>query len=199
MSIRTLIRKFIEPLVPKAFAHCDTADGPAVTDGHRALATGNVNHALKWIQASDEAELREVFDMALAVRSLGRQAAEVADRLFLETLVRLHRMGEGVGFMGIQPTGTKIDPVVAAADRALETGDDSQASVLAPTDRRAELHRRFQIALGKRNFEVNDVAAGRDYVAAYVNYFKYAEGDAHEHRLPRGDKAYEQHGAAHGH
>jgi hypothetical protein len=199
MSIRTLIRRFIEPLVSTAFAHCDTADGPAVTDGHRALDTGNINHALKWIQASDEAELREVFDMALAVRSLGPQAAEVADRLFLETLVRLHRMAEGVGFTGIQPTGTKIDPLVAAADRALETGDDSQVSVLAPSERRAELHRRFQIALGKRKFEVNDVTAGRDYVAAYVNYFKYAEGDAHEHHHAKGDNASAQHETAHSH
>ena len=103
-------------------AHCDTAEGPAVTDGRRALETGNVNHALKWIPADGEAELRDVFDKALRVRGLGPDAAEVADRLFLETLVRVHRMGEGVGFTGIQPTGTQVDPVVAAADEAIAAG-----------------------------------------------------------------------------
>lgn len=199
MSSRTLIRKLIERLIPTAFAHCDTADGPAVTDGRRALATGNINHALKWIRASDEAELREVFGKASAVRNLGALAAEVADRLFLETLVRLHRMGEGVGFTGIQPTGTEIDPVVVAADLALETGDDRHVTALAPTDRRAELHRRFEIALGKKKFEVNDVPAGRDYVAAYVNYFKFAEGEVHEHPPAHGDDVRNRHGAAHSH
>lgn len=199
MSIRTLIRSLLESIIPTAAAHCDTADGPAVTDGRRALETGNVNYALKWIQADGEVELTEVFNKALAVRKLGRQAAEVADRLFLETLVRLHRMGEGVGFTGIQPTGTEIDPIVVAADRALETGDDSQVAALAPADRRAELHRRFETALGKKEFDVNDVPAARDYVAAYVNYFKYAEGEDHEHHHANAQDAHAHHGAAHNH
>jgi hypothetical protein len=170
-----------------------------VTDGRRALETGNVNYALKWIQADAEAELTEVFVKALAVRKLGPQAAEVADRLFLETMVRLHRMGEGVGFTGIQPTGTAMDPLVAAADRALETGDDGPLAALAAADRRAELHRRFEIALRKRKFDVNDVAAGRDYVAAYVEFFKYAEGEDHEHHHAHGHRAHPQHGVAHQH
>lgn len=197
MCIGALVRKLVESLVPKVAAHCDTADGPAVTDGRRALETGNINYALKWIQADDEAELSEVFGKALAVRKLGAQATEVADRLFLETLVRLHRMGEGVGFTGIQPTGTEIDPVVLAADRALETGDDSQVTALTPADRRAELHRRFEMALGKKKFDLNDVPVGRDYVAAYVNYFKYAEGEGHEHHHAQGGGSHAHHGAAH--
>ncbi|WP_332812989.1 DUF6448 family protein [Ramlibacter sp.] len=181
MSLTRILRSFVAALVPTAEAHCDTADGPAVTDGRRALATGNINHALKWIQADGEPELKEVFAKALAVRRLGPEAAEVADRLFLETLVRIHRMGEGVGFTGIQPTGAHVEPIVVAADRALETGDDREVRALAPAERRDELHRRFHVALGKKGFDVDDVPAARDYVAAYVSFFKYAEGEDHEH------------------
>lgn len=192
------IRSLFKSLVPTAEAHCDTADGPAVTDGRRALETGNINHAFKWIQADGEAELSSVFRKALAVRQLGPQATEVADRLFLETLVRLHRMGEGVGFTGIQPTGTAVDPVVAAADRALETGDDSPLVALVPPERRVELHRRFERALGKKQFDVNDVPAAREYVAAYVSFFKYAEGEEHEHHHHvHGHEAHAHHGDAH--
>ena len=199
MAIHTFIRSLIESIPPPPAAHCDTADGPAVTDGRRALETGNINHALKWIQADGEAELTEVFNKAVTVRKLGPQAAEVADRLFLETLVRLHRMGEGVGFTGIHPTGTEIEPIVLAADRALETGDDSQVAALGPADRRAELHRRFETALGKKKFDVNDLRAARDYVAAYVSFFKYAEGEDHEHHQAHGPDAHAHHGAAHSH
>ena len=164
-----------------AEAHCDTAGGPAVTDGRRALESGNINYALKWIPAKGEAELRGVFTQALTVRTLGPDGAELADRLFLETLVRLHWLGEGVGFTGIQPIGTVIDPVVVAADEALVRNSDAHLLPLAPEERRAELDKRFQAALAIKDFDVDDVAAGRRYLAAYVDFFTYAEGEEHEH------------------
>jgi len=162
-------------------AHCDTAEGPAVKDGRRALATGNINYALKWIPADGEAELRDIFDKAVKVRALGADAAELADRLFLETLVRIHRLGEGVGFTGIQPVGTRIDPVVTAADEAIAQGSDSDLLPMVPHERRAELDTRFHTAVAIKDFDVDDVAAGRRYLAAYVSFFKYAEGEDHEH------------------
>lgn len=164
-----------------AQAHCDTAEGPAVKDGRKALETGNLNYALKWIPADGEAELRDVFETALKVRPVGPEAAELADRLFLETMVRIHRMGEGVGFTGIQPEGTQIDPVVKAADEAIALGSDTDLLPLVPEERRAELDERFHAALAIKDFDVDDVAAGRRYLAAYVSFFKYAEGEDHEH------------------
>jgi hypothetical protein len=199
MYLRQLFRSWLETIAPPADAHCDTADGPAVTDGRRALQSGNINFALKWIQSDGEAELAEVFAKALTVRQLGPQAAEVADRLFVETLVRLHRMGEGMGFTGIQPSGTKVDPIVVAADRALEIGDDRELLDLSPEGRRDELHRRFQVALGKKAFDVDNVPAARDFVAAYVSFFKFAEGedDAHGHQAHGTAAHSHQHGQSH--
>jgi hypothetical protein len=181
MTLLRRIRAFRASICPEAQAHCDTADGPAVADGRRALRSGNVHLALKWVGAEAEAELTEVFDKAVAVRGLSPTAAEVADRLFLETLVRLHRMGEGIAFTGIRPSGTRVDPVVLEADRALEIGDDRALLELVPPDRREALDHRFREALGKKGFDVDDVPAGRDFIAAYVRYFKFAEGEDHEH------------------
>lgn len=176
--IRALIAKVMPAVV---HAHCDTADGPAVTDGWRALESGNVNHALKWIPADGEVELRQMFDKAQQIRPLGEEVAALADQLFLETLVRLHRLAEGVGFTGIQPSGTAIDPVVVAADAALTSGSTADLLPLVPEERRAELDRRFRTALALGEFDVDDVDAGRRYLAAYVDFFKYAEGEDHEH------------------
>lgn len=177
-------------------AHCDTAEGPAVKDGHKALETGNINYALKWIPAAGETELRDVFGKALKVRTLGADAAELADRLFLETLVRIHRMGEGVGFTGVQPAGTHIDPVVTAADEAIALGTAAALLPMVPEERRAELDKRFHAAIAAKDFDVDDVAAGRRYLAAYVSYFKYAEGEDHEHDGHEHD-GHEDHGHEH--
>ncbi|MHB1166569.1 MAG: DUF6448 family protein [Candidatus Nanopelagicales bacterium] len=162
-------------------AHCDTVEGPTVKDGRKALETGDINCALKWIPADGEAELGDVFEKVLKVRTLGAEAAELAERLFLETMVRIHRMGEGVGFIGIQPVGTQIDPVVEAADEAIALSSDANLLPMVPEERRAELDKRFQTALAIKDFDVDDVAAGRRYIAAYVSFFKYAEGEDHEH------------------
>jgi len=167
-------------------AHCDTAGGPTVKDGRRALETGNVNYALKWIPADGEAELRDVFEKSLKVRTLGPEAGELADQLFLETLVRIHRMGEGVGFTGIQPIDTQVDSVVEAADKAIAVGSDADLLPMVPQERRAELDKRLQAALAIRDFDVDDVAAGRRYIAAYVRFFKYAEGEDHAHHAHAG-------------
>ena len=167
-------------------AHCDTAEGPAVKDGRKAVETGNINYALKWIPADGEAEMRDVFEKSTRVRTLGAEAAELADRLFLETMVRIHRMGEGVGFTGIQPVGTEIDPVVKAADEAIAAGSDADLLPRVPQERRAELDQRFQAALAIRDFDVDDVVAARHYIAAYVSFFKYAEGEDHAHHASAG-------------
>lgn len=193
------IRALVARVMPATVhAHCDTADGPAVTDGRRALATGNVNYALKWIPADGEDELRQAFDKAEQIRPLGEEAAELADQLFLETLVRLHRLAEGVGFTGIQPTGTVIDPVVVAADAALTSGSTADLLALVPEKRRAELDRRFRTALSLGEFDVDDVDAGRRYLAAYVDFFKYAEGEEHEHHAHE-DLVHSSHGGTCGH
>ena len=193
--IRTLATWMLPAM---AHAHCDTAGGPAVTDGRKALETGNINYALKWIPADGEDELREAFDKAQQIRPLGEEAAVLADQLFLETLVRLHRLSEGVGFTGIKPRGTAIDPVVEAADAALALGSDSDLLPLVPEERRVELDRRFLKALTLAQFDVDDVAAGRRYLAAYVDFFKYAEGEEHAHH-GHGDLAHAAHGDTCGH
>lgn len=163
-----------------ASAHCDTEDGPAVTDGRLALETGDPSPALAWVHPEGDAEVREVFGLAQRVRALGGEARLVADRLFLETLVRVHRAGEGAGFDGIKPAGA-VDPVVAAVDRAIATGEMGPLVGLVPPERLPELEARLARALALKDHDVKDVEAGRRWVAAYVSFVKYAEGEERGH------------------
>ena len=102
-------------------AHCDTLDGPVVGAARRALESGDVNLVLEWIQNKDEAETRNHFQKTVAVRKINAQAKDLADMYFFETLVRLHRAGEGAGYTGLKPAGV-VEPPIAAADKALESG-----------------------------------------------------------------------------
>jgi hypothetical protein len=99
-----------------AFGHCDGLDGPVVTVARKALETGNVNLVLPWVRVEDEGEIRKAFDQARSVRKLGGEARKLADTHFFETLVRIHRAGEGAPFAGLKPAGRDLGPAVPAAD-----------------------------------------------------------------------------------
>jgi hypothetical protein len=162
---------------PRALAHCDTLDGPVVADARSALASGEVTPVLKWVKAAAEPEIREAFARTLAVRQLDPQAQALADSYFFETLVRIHRAGEGAPYTGLKGAG-QIEPVVAKADQALAQGsvDTLVKAIVAHTEE--GIRERFNHALEARRHAAESVAAGREYVAAYVDYVHYVEGIA---------------------
>lgn len=180
--INTLLHALERRLVTPVSAHCDTEDGPVVTDGRRALETGNASHALKWVSPAAEDELRQAFDKALQLRQAGAERAELEATAFLEALVGAHRAGEGAGFDGIKPAGTPQPAQVTAADLALEQGTLEPLRGLVSDERWPELARRFEPALALRGFDADDLVAAREWVAAYVRFFKFAEGhEEHGH------------------
>lgn len=162
---------FVWPVSAKA--HCDTLNGPVVAAATEALAKGDITPVLKWIKPGNEAEVREVFKKALAVRGKGPEAQELADMYFFETLVRIHRAGEGAPYTGLKAEG--IEPPVAAADKALEVGT-VDGLVKMVTEKVAHgIRDRFQDTLEKKKRAGESVAAGREFVEAYVPFTHYVE------------------------
>lgn len=159
-----------------ARAHCDGMDGPVVKAAQRALAETNVNLVLIWVQKGDEAEIRQVFEKALAVRKLNPEARELADMYFFETLVRIHRAGEGAPYTGLKAAGRDLGPAIPAGDKALATGDIEPAVRLLTEKTGHGIREYFEDTLAKKKFDPNDVVAGRNFVKAYVEYIHYVEG-----------------------
>lgn len=157
-----------------ASAHCDTLNGPVVAAAHIALQKGDVTPVLRWVKAADEAEIRRAFEQTLVVRKGGPQAQELADRYFFETLVRVHRHGEGAPYTGLK-AGTDVDPAVEAADKAIENGSVERATQLVTGDIAAGIRRRFARVVDARKHADESVAAGREFVEAYVEYVHYVE------------------------
>jgi hypothetical protein len=165
------------------FAHCDTMDGPVIADARKAIETNNVNYVLKWVLPENEAEISNVFSLVMKVQGLGPEAKELSDRYFFETLVRIHRSGEGVPYTGVQPSGTPIDEKILAADRSIASGNLAPLEKLVPKNDQAELKKRFERVVSLKNFDVNDVKAGREYIEAYVQFFHFAEGEEEGHDI----------------
>ena len=171
-----------------ASAHCDALDGPVVADARLALEQRDPAPVLKWVAPADEAQIREAFARTLAVRGKGREARELADRWFFETLVRVHRAGEGEPFTGLKPAG-RTDPGLAAADAALRSGDAAELAHHLGEAIAAGVARRHALALERRARLDVRAACADAFAEAYVDYAHFVEA-AH---------ALATQGAAHGH
>lgn len=163
-------------LIPiSAIAHCDGMDGPVVKAAQSALASGDVNLVLVWVQKGDEKEIRQTFERTLAVRKLSAEAKELADTYFFETLVRIHRAGEGAAYTGLKPAGRDLGPAIPLADQALANGEVDALVKLITDEMRKGLIERFDHATKAQKSSTADVEAGREYVRAYVTFIHYAE------------------------
>lgn len=180
---------------PVARAHCDTTTGPVIGEAKAALEKGEVTPILKWVKKEHEAEITAAFARTIAVRSKGPEVKELADRYFLETLVRLHRAGEGEPYTGIKDE--PAEAVVAMADRSLAGGSAELLIKQINAHAAAAIEEKFRIVSEARKQKDTSVAAGREYVEAYVAFMHFVEGihtavmsgGGHEHGVPERDKA----------
>ena len=93
----------------------------------------------------------------------------------------------------MKPSGTPIDEKILAADKSIESGNLAPLKDKVSKDKLPELIKRFNKVMSLRNFDVNNVAAGREYIEGYVQFFKFAEGEEDEHN-PRNIEAGEHSG-----
>jgi hypothetical protein len=151
-----------------------------------------VDVVLPFVPKSGEEEVRSVFDAVLSARRQGGAAAEVADRHLFETVVRIHRAGEGAPFTGLKPAGLGHGPVVPVAERAIETGSPEALAGLLRKALDEEVAKRFEELMALKARTNGDVEANRRYVEAMLGLEVWAHG---LHESIRG----RHHGAEHRH
>lgn len=170
--------------------HCDTRDGPVVKAAIKALETGNLNYVLIWIPEESEEELKGIFEKTLRARKTGKDAQEVADDWFFESTIRLHRAGEGASYTGMKPAGLSEGPVVPRAEKAIETGDPGESIGFILKTVEDDLTHRFHHVMEKKKYNVDDVAAGREYIAAFIGWVVYSH---HLYMYVTGASGHEEH------
>ena len=154
-----------------AVAHCDTLDGPVIQDARLAITAKDITPVLKWVKPQDEKAVTAAFQKVLADKG---KNPEVAEHKFFETLVEIHRAGEGASFTGLKPVGA-VEPAVAAADQALASGSPEGLMHLVIEDVVAGIKERYEHAATTYKHKDESVAQGREFVKAYIEFTHYVE------------------------
>ncbi len=176
MTLGLFLLLAIGLLLPgQVMAHCDTLDGPVVIDARSALVQGDITPVLKWVSADDEKVIRDAFTQTLAVRKQGPEAKELADMYFFETVVRIHRAGEGAPYTGLKP-GVSIDPAIVLTDQALATGSVDKVVEVMTGALAKGIREHYTRAYENQKHANDSVAAGREFVESYVVFTHYVEG-----------------------
>jgi len=174
LTVSILAAAFLLKARP-AEAHCDTLSGPVIQAARKAFDQGKVDPVLKWVKSDDEAQVQKAFELARKVRTLGPEASALAESFFFETLVRIHRAGEGAPFEGLMPDSS-IPPVVRKADAALESGEVSDLADRISSHVKREVETRFKNAWEKKQAADDSPEKGREFVEAYISFVHYVEG-----------------------
>jgi len=165
--------------------HCDTLDGPVVLAAKNALEKQNVNLILPWVHKEGEEEVKEAFKRTLKVYNTGDEAAkELAEYWFFETVVRIHRAGEGAAYTGLKPAGLDIGPMVPRVDNAIEKNDISEVIEYLQNAVAEEITEHFKHVLHSKDYDENDVAAARKHINAYLHLTLYSHHLYHFIRHP---------------
>ncbi len=156
--------------------HCDTLDGPVVKAIKVALEKDNVNYILPWVPKKAEHEVTGAFNKTVLARKQGKEAMDVADFWLYETVVRLHREGEGAPYTGLKPAGLDWGPIVPRAEKAITSGNPQEVIDYISHTVHEELEIRFNRAMAKKNYDVNDVDGAREYVQAELGFVLFSHG-----------------------
>lgn len=172
ISLLIILLSFM--LTYRASAHCDSYDGPVIKDALKALEINNVNLVLKWISSEQEREITDLFSTVYSLRNGNKEIYNLAEKHFLETLVRLHRETENAPYTGLKEAG-HVEPIIKMSDNALQNGDPEQLLSALTQHINAVLKEKYLKVDELMQVKEESVVKGREYVDAYVDFVHTVE------------------------
>jgi hypothetical protein len=151
-------------------------DGPVVRAAIRALDARDVELVLPYVKEDGEEEVRRAFELVVTARERGPEAREAADRYFFDTVVRIHRAGEGAPFTGVKPAGLSVGPVIPIAEHAIATGSADELLAFLEDALRDEIKERLGRVLELQIHADGPVPEAREYIDAMLGLQIWANG-----------------------
>jgi hypothetical protein len=171
--------------VKKIPPHCDTIDGPVVLAAKQALEKQNVNLILPWVHLEGEREVEEAFTKVIKVYQDGNELTKnIAELWFFETVVRIHREGEGAAYTGLKPAGLDPGPIIPKVDKAIEDEDILEVIKYIQEAVAEEVKEHFKHVIQSKDYDINDVPSARKHINSYLHLTLYSHHLYHFIRNP---------------
>jgi hypothetical protein len=137
-----------------------------------SLETGNVNYILIWLPEESENTLKNLLEKTCCKRSSRTNIQKQAYDWYFETVYSFYLSGRFPDHKTTQSRDLTENQVLKI-DRAIESGNFEEIRYLIPVTYETDAEERLQHLKKIRNFPVNNIAAGRSYVSAFVDFNRY--------------------------
>ena len=148
--------------------HCDSLSGPVIKMAKKALETGNVKLILPYVPEESEDEVITAFNKVLPLHNQPNGVKDIADTFFFETVVRLHRAGEGALYTGLKPAGLDEGPIIPIAEKAIETDSVEELKETLTYIIASEVEQRFEHMQYMKQYAEESVEDAREYVESML-------------------------------
>ena len=155
--------------------HYDPQNAPVMKAAKMALATGNANYILIWVPEESENKLKNLLEKTCCEGSPRKNTQNHAIDWYFETVNRLHYAYGWPHYSGMKSGEFDEKSIVLMVERAIETGNLEEIIGVIPNTHSGEIRQRFCDVMNKRNYNVNNIAAGRDYVSSVIEFTVYLQ------------------------
>ena len=151
----------------------DPHNGPVMRAAKMALETGNANYVLIWVSEKSENTLKNLLEKTCCEHSSQKNMQNRAIDWYFETVNRFHLANRRMLYTCLKPGGLEESPIVLKVERAIETGNFEEIIGVIPNIHAGNVKQRFHHVMDKRNYDLNNIAAGRAYVSAFFDFIGY--------------------------
>jgi hypothetical protein len=148
-------------------------NSPVMRAAKTALETGNANYVLIWIPEESENTLKNILEKTCCIQSINKNMQNCAIDWYFETVNRLQSANRRMLFTSLKPAGSDESPRVLKVEKAIDTGNFEEIRSVIPPTHSGDVKQRFQQVMNKKNYPVNNIAAGRAYVSAFFDFIGY--------------------------
>lgn len=158
--------------------HHNQLNAQVIKAAKMALDSGNVNYILIWVPEESENKLKNLLEKTCCESSTRDNIQNRAVDWYFKTVNRLHYASGWTSCPGMKSESIDENPIVLKVERAIETGNINEIFGVIPDTPTGDVRRRFCDVMNKKNYNVNNIAAGRDYVSSFIDLIVYL------HNLP---------------
>jgi hypothetical protein len=139
----------------------------------RALETGKAHYILIWIPEESENTLKNLLEKVCCERNTRKYALDNIVDWYFETINRLHSVYYGPHNLNISTKAPEEKTIIFLVERACESGNFEQITMVIPDTPTGEMRQRFNDVIKKRNYCEENIAAGRVYVSAFIDFIAF--------------------------